>query len=464
MTTFLNAVYSACARHQLIPPDSAVVVAVSGGADSLALLHALHALRDRLGCRLHAATFDHGLRGPASAADVDFVVSFCAALNVPVVTGRAEQPATAEAELRAARYAFLAAAARAAGAQRVAAGHHAGDQAETVLLRLVRGAGSAGLAAMSPAAPLPGSPDLTLIRPLLAITRAEIDAYCAAYGLTPRQDSTNLDTAYARNRLRAEVIPALERINPQAQRALARFAAQAAADHDYLQRALAQTIAPHISREPGRIRLERAAFRDLHPALRWRFVHWAARELNSAAEVSFDQVEAACALALARHTGAAAALPGGLRLRLDYAHVVIELAAAPHPAPACPLLEPGAAVPVAIPGSTPLPGGWLLRAELGLCGDHTLHLPAGAHAVIRTRLPGDRFAPLGLGGHRQKLKQWLNDRRIPRRLRDYLPLLVVDGQIAAVCAPVWAASAQFAQPGPATEPVSFALVAPSHKP
>ena len=464
MTTFLDAVYSACARYQLIPPGSAVVVAVSGGADSLALLHALHALRERLGCRLHAATFDHGLRGSASAADVDFVASFCAALNVPVVTGRAEQPAAAEAELRAARYAFLAAAARAAGAQRVAAGHHAGDQAETVLLRLVRGTGSAGLTAMSPAAPLPGSPDLTLIRPLLALTRAEIDAYCAAQGLTPRQDSTNLDTAYARNRLRVEVIPALERINPQAQRALTRFAAQAAADHDYLQRALAQTIAPHISREPGRISLERAAFRSLHPALRWRFVYWAARELNSSAEVGFNQVEAACALALAKHTGAAATLAGGLRLRLDYAHVVVELAAAPHPALACPLLEPGAVVPVAIPGSTPLPGGWLLHAELGLCGDHTLHLPAGAQAVIRTRFPGDRFAPPSLGGRRQKLKQWLNDRRIPRRLRDHLPLLVVDGLVAAVCAPVWVTSAQFVQPGPARQPVGFALVAPSHKP
>lgn len=462
--TFLDAVYRACTRHQLIPSGGAVVVAVSGGADSLALLHALHALRDRLGCRLHAATFDHGLRGPASAADVDFVVSICAALGVPVVTGRAEQPAAAEAELRAARYAFLAAAARATAAQRVAAGHHAGDQAETVLLRLVRGAGSAGLAAMLPAAPLPGSPDLTLIRPLLAVTRAEIDAYCAAQGLTPRQDSTNQDTAYARNRIRAEVMPALERINPQAERALARFAIQAAAEHDYLQQALAQVIAPHIDREPGRIKLERAAFRALHPALRWRFVHWAARELNQAAEVGFDQIEAACALAFTKHTSAVAELAGGLLLRLDYAHVVVELANAPHPAPAYPLLEPGTAVPVTVPGDTLLPGGWLLRAELRPCGGDTLYVPPDTHVVIRTRCPGDRFAPPGLGGHRQKLKQWLNDRRIPHRLRDRLPLLVVDGQIAAVCAPIWITSALFAQPDPAAQPISFSLVAPPYKP
>ena len=462
--TLLDAVYSACIRLQLVPPGSAILVAVSGGADSLALLHALHALRSRLDCRLHVATFDHGLRGPASAADVDFVVSICAALDIPVTAGRADQPATSEAALRAARYDFLAGAARAAGAQRVATGHHASDQAETVLLRLVRGAGSAGLAAMLPLAPLPGHPDLTLIRPLLAVTRADINTYCAAQGLVPRQDSTNQDLTYTRNRLRAEVIPLLERINPQAQRALARFAAQSGAESDYMERQLAQTIAPHVIREAGRISLERAVFAALHPALQRRFVYWAARQLDSAAEVAFEHIEAACALALSAHTGATAVLPAGLRLRLDYTHVVIEVAGAPYPTPSLPLLEPGAVIPAAVPGRTLLPGGWALRAALEAGSGSPLYLSAGVRVSVRTRRPGDRFAPPGLGGHTQKLKQWLNDRKIPRHLRDQLPLLDADGDIAAVIAPRWVVSARFAASGPDKQAFWFELEPDKNEP
>jgi tRNA(Ile)-lysidine synthase len=462
MTAFPDVVYSACVRRQLIPPGSMVLLAVSGGADSLALLYALHTLRARLDCRLHAATFDHGARGAASAADAAFVAGVCAALDIPVITGRAQRPAASEAGLRAARYAFLADAARAAGAQRIATGHHAGDQAETVLLRLARGAGSAGLAAMAPLAPLPGQPDLLLIRPLLGIPRADIDAYCAQLGLAPRHDHTNDDATYARNRLRLEVIPALERINPQTQRALARFAAQSAAENDYLQQQLMQAIAPHLHRETGRIRLERAAFQALHPALRWRFVHWAAHQLNSAAEVSFEHVEAACDLALTAHTGAVATLPGGLRLRLDYAHLVVELAAAPQPTPDFPLLTPGAVITLTIPGVTPLPGGWALHAALTPTGT-LLHLPGSARVTLRTRRPGDRFAPPGLNGHTQKLKQWLNDQKIPRHLRDQFPLLAADDTVAAVSAPTWVISAHFASPGPATQAIWLRWEAPPGK-
>src|SRR5690606_722014 len=156
-------------------------------------LHILAALRAAIGFTLYAATLDHGLRGAASAADAQFVVETARVWGIPARRGNADVPALAarqsggiEAAARAARYDFLASVAREVGADRIAVAHHADDQVETVLLHLLRGAGIGGLRGMAWIAPTPGSPDLLLIRPLLGVTRAEIDTYCREYGIQPR--------------------------------------------------------------------------------------------------------------------------------------------------------------------------------------------------------------------------------------------------------------------------------------
>jgi tRNA(Ile)-lysidine synthase len=219
-----------------------IAVAVSGGADSLAALHALRVLARPRGWRLAVATVDHGLR-PESAADADFVVEHATALGLPVAA-RALDPAELlaarrehglEGAARAARYAALDAAADQLGCRWIATGHTQDDQAETVLLQLLRGAGPDGLAAM---APVSGR----LLRPLLGATRAQTRACCEALGLPWREDPSNADEDLLRNAVRARVLPLLESLRPGAVSTLARAAELARAEREWAEQAAATTL------------------------------------------------------------------------------------------------------------------------------------------------------------------------------------------------------------------------------
>jgi tRNA(Ile)-lysidine synthase len=214
MPTLPRLVLRAVRDFDLWRGGEAVLCAVSGGPDSTALLAALLELPSAFRPRVTAAHLDHGLR-EAAAQDEEAVRALCAHLGVPLSCGRAEPPprgASLEAAAREARYAFLARAARAAAAPVVAVGHQRQDRAETVLLRLGRGAGSRGLSGIRPLAPLPGAgPGLRLVRPLWGCDRTAVLEYLGARGLPWRQDESNADLARPRNRVRAEVLPALER-------------------------------------------------------------------------------------------------------------------------------------------------------------------------------------------------------------------------------------------------------------
>ncbi len=244
-------------RHGLLAAGEMIVVGVSGGPDSLCLLHLLRRLAPELALRLHVAHLNHGLRGPEADEDAEFVAELAACWGLPVTIGRADVAALAaqpgrslEEAARLVRYAFLAEVADATGATTIAVGHNADDQAETVLMHFLRGSGVAGLRGMLPRAPLsdyrlgepaapriPASPRL-LVRPLLAIPRADIEAYCAAHSLAPRFDRSNEDTTFYRNRLRHELLPLLATYNPAIGETLARTAAVLAGDHEIVQAAL----------------------------------------------------------------------------------------------------------------------------------------------------------------------------------------------------------------------------------
>jgi tRNA(Ile)-lysidine synthetase-like protein len=439
--------------YHLIPESALLLIGVSGGADSLALAHVLHRSSDSFGFKLHIATLDHQLRGQASADDARFVEHIAASWGIPVTAGQTDVRALAqerhigiEAAARLARYNFLTTIARQIGASRIAVAHHANDQAETVLMHIIRGAGSRGLAGMLWSAPVPGHADLILIRPFLNVTRTQIETYCHENNLQPRHDETNSDTSLLRNRIRLETIPHLERTNQQVIDSLIRMADISALESDYLQEQLEQAIAPHIEAANDRISINRAAFRELHPALRRRFIDWAAQKIGGS-DIGYDHIINAVRLGLEGQVSALAILPGSLRLRVDYERLFIEREDAPLKED-IPLLPPGAEITLTIPGSTRIPGAnWELRTSLNddWLSAGRLAVPEGSRIWLRTRRTGDRFAPLGMNGHTQKIKEWMIDHKIPRALRDRIPLLMVDDQIAAmIVGEKWVISEAFA--------------------
>lgn len=466
-------------RHALCAPGDCVVVGVSGGADSLALLHALLALRERLGIALHVATLDHGLRGAAGAADAEFVRRTALDWGLPVTVGRADAAHVArshrlsvEEAARQVRYTFLLRVARQVGAARIAVGHQRDDQAETVLMHLLRGSGLSGLRGMLPATPLseyhlledaaiacdppldslPATPGAwpVLIRPLLNLSRQEIDGYIAAQGLTPRLDATNQDTTYFRNRLRHEVLPLLETLNPNVREVLARTADVLRADADLVRAAGEAALARALrSATADAVVLDRAAWDGLPLSSKRHIIRAAVWRLRPALrDVTFEHVEQALAVIASGQVGAQATLPGGLALRVGYDTLIISGAGAVEAGDDAPALAGESAGPVFGPDERVeiICGAWVFSARPLLPGDDlpALHadplaaalvVPAGARLRLRARRPGDRFRPRGMGGRSQKLADTLINLRVPAARRDRVPLLVVDDAIAWFVAP-----------------------------
>lgn len=455
-------------QHDLLLPGEGVVVGVSGGPDSLALLHLLLRLREEVRLRLHVAHLHHGARGEDADADADFVADLARRWGLGVTVVRRDVPALARAHAlafeeaaRRVRYAFLAHVAGEVGAAKVAVGHNGDDQAETVLMHLLRGAGPAGLRGMLPATPLAHfrllteiggfalPADLpTLVRPLLSVPRAEVERYCAAQGLGPRFDRSNLDSTYFRNRLRHELIPLLETYSPNVRRRLRRTAEVVAADYALLtrfrRRAWDDTVLETSDRA---VVFELAEWRAQPLALQRAMVREAAYRLRpQVRDFGFVHVENAVRLARSGETGTQATLPGGLALTVGYDRLTV--APADYQAPADePLLPPGWHVSVELPGATPLPDGeWAVEADL--LQEWTLaeveqnpdrwsvHLDAdalGTPLILRTRRPGERFRPQGLGGHAPRLADWMVNAKVPRLQRDRLPLLAAGEEIVWVC-------------------------------
>ena len=428
-------------RHALVAPGGRVLVALSGGPDSVALVHLLLELQisgDLIVAGL--AHFHHQLRGAEADGDEAFCRAMAAALGLPIElggadVGRAARDARRSIEdvARDLRYRFLDDAADRFAADAIAVGHSLDDQAETFLLRLIRGAGSRGLAGILPRAG-------RVIRPLIEITRAELRDYARERGLAWREDSTNHNVAIARNRVRHELIPYLEReFNPGIQGLLAREAALAREDEDHLRDEaidLARTIV--LTTTGGKTEIDAAALRALDSAIASRVARHALTTASGGRFVGYEHVERLLQLAQADE-GAAIDLPGQRAIRRGNLIVL--------GTPSARLRRHGQAAeansfrfPLSIPGEVTLDNqGWVVSAhrldsfegaggfdpargvEVAIAAD-----PVALPLAIRSRRRGDRFRPLGMG-HRKKLQDFLVDRKIPREIRDTLPL-VVDGE------------------------------------
>lgn len=310
-------------RHALIEPGNRVLLAVSGGADSLCLLHSLHLLRRLLRVRLAVVHVDHGLR-PEGAADARYVARAADRLGVPCAVYRVERRpprgASPEAWLRTQRHRLFGHALRDTESDVLATGHTADDQAETVLAAVIRGGGLESVSGMPPRTET-GPPSAPVIRPLLEVTREETRAFCRAIRLRPRRDSMNEDRRYLRAAVRHEAIPALERATGRrVVPALVRTADSLRADADYL-RSLAADAAGEVLDRRGDERLLAAVrLRELPPPVAARVVLGALREMGSSQAPTHAHVETVLDLARGR-PGRRADLAGGLIAVRDRSYV-----------------------------------------------------------------------------------------------------------------------------------------------
>lgn len=433
-------------RHPLLGKNNTLIVAVSGGKDSLTLLHSLNQVKELFEFGLHVVTLDHGLRGEAGEEDAEFVVQTAKQWDLPCTRGKVNvhtiahaQKLSIETAARNARYDFLAEVAHKVGAKCVAVAHHADDQAETVLMHLLRGSGLQGLRGMQFDTSMPNHPELCLIRPLLNVTRAQIDAYCEQHKLEVREDYTNQDVKFFRNQVRLEVLPYLGTINPQFNTALNRLAESVQVDLDFIEVMFDERVRPYIQQGEGRTMIDRAHFNELHSALQRRFVMLALTELNPQATYSNEQVIQAVERAMTGRVGTISQFPMGLRLRVDYQSVVIEKSGIPIPLPSngCYLLK-GTEIDLANPSTIQFldaqGDSWQCVVTQSSENDNCiaqLSIPDSSKIKLRTRKAGDRFKPLGLAGSK-KLKDWMIDKKIPQHLRDNIPLLVVNGEISLI--------------------------------
>ncbi len=457
-------------RHHLVSPGEVIVVGVSGGPDSLCLLHVLYCIRADYRFKLHVAHLHHGIRGNDADKDAGFVRALAADWDLPCSIERVDVPALSrkhgiaiEEAARQARYSFLWRVAQSTASPCVAVGHNADDQAETVLMHWIRGAGLAGLRGMLPVTPLAdyrlvetsnlGSRALNplLVRPLLGVSRSDIEAYCAHHGLEPRFDRSNLDRTYFRNWLRHEVLPLLASHNPNIREVVRRSASVLADDYELLRSIVLEVWARVVCEETREsITFDLAGWRELPVSLQRSIVREAVLRLRrSLRNLGFVHVENAVGVARDGTAGAQATLPRGLALTVGYERLVLGSVDAAPLLPDWPLLATDSGVvPVGSPGSTSLPGSaWRLDIQVVARSD----LPDGwesnsdpwrafvdgrvvcGRLWLKTRQPGDRFQPLGMGGRAVKLSDFLTNQKVPRAVRDRLPLLVTDTHIAWVC-------------------------------
>lgn len=396
MDAFLARLDAATRGPAALPEEARALLAISGGRDSMALLTALAALAPARGWTLAAAHFDHRLRGEAGRLDGELVAEACVRLGLSCFRGEAaeaspHQGASPEAAARASRLAFLAAAARRFGAQCVVTAHHADDQAELVLLRLLRGAGGEGLGGMAAADPFPGAPDLRLLRPFLGFSRAEIATWAAAHGVPFREDETNADLRRPRNHLRHHLLPRLTaEFQPALREVLGRVAAIIGTEADFVAHAAADWLA-----SPGR-----RVFADLHVAVQRAVLRRQLLAAGVAAE--FALVER-----LRREPGRPVNAPAGRRFRRDASGQVEEVHSPPPFLPASLRVDPAAEGTVDFAG--------LQLAWRPATGDEPLRIRPAVleHGwQLRGWQPGDRFHLPGLP-RPAKLQDIFVNRKVP---------------------------------------------------
>ncbi len=441
-TGLISKIRKCCHAHRMFEPGDTVAAAVSGGPDSVAMLHGLLEMKDELGISISVAHLDHGFR-EESAAEARFVGRMAESLGLPFYTEKARLKERFEglsvnrqAKAREARYEFLERAAIALKAGKIAIAHTADDQAETVLMRLIRGSGTQGIAAIPPIRE-------RIVRPLIYATRSEVEDYLAGKNIESVSDPSNLKKVYLRNHIRLELMPALRAYNPRITEALSKMAELLRADEEFLETCAGESFESIAARHsPEYIALDLGGFEKLPEAIKRRVLRLAVEEIKGDTfGLSYEHVLNAVNEISEGHTGRGIDIPGGLRVEKNYRKILVHI---PHEEPpfscSLPTPEAGVSSSAEIPGlglkieaeALPETAAW---AQIIASDDkNTALFDAGRLAgplTIRNRRPGDFFYPAGMEG-RKKLKEYFMDLKLPRALRSRVPLLECGGEIAWV--------------------------------
>ncbi|MBS3975659.1 MAG: tRNA lysidine(34) synthetase TilS [Syntrophomonadaceae bacterium] len=417
-------------KYRLLEPHDGVLVAVSGGPDSVALLHALQCLTEEFPLTLWAAHLNHGLRGREAEEDAEFVSHLAKEWGIPAVIEKinvknltGKKGLSVQEAARQARYRFLRRVASQRGLAKIAVGHHANDQAETILLNFLRGSGTSGLKGMLPLSQ-------GVIRPLLQITRKEIEEYCRQHGLPSREDSSNLKTDYQRNRVRQHLLPELERYNPRILDTINRMSKVLREEDELLEQVCSMSIAPLVISTGEGIKIPVREFNLLPAAIQGRGIRQCYAALTGSKEgLAFTHVEGALELARGERKKGIT-FPCGVAILRQKDWLLLRLSVSKR--------QPEHfAIEVAIPGDTPLAGqnllvrtrveekrGFLLRFSPGtLTNQCVLDWDKVSGPVfVRLRKQGDRFFPLGAPGFKS-LKEFFIDQKVPKEKRDLVPII-----------------------------------------
>ena len=390
----LNKLRSFIRRQKLFAPGDSVTCAVSGGADSVALLFGLYLLRDEMDFQLCAAHFNHHLRGEESDRDEAFVREFCDRYEISLTVGHGTivpGKKGLEAAARDARYAFLR-----SFPGKIATAHTADDNAETVLMHLVRGTGLKGLGGI---APVNGN----VIRPMLTVTRQDVESFCDEWCLSYITDSSNEGDAFLRNRLRHHVMPLLKQENPLLAENVSAMALRLRQDEEYLS-ARAESASMDVD-----------SLRSMHPAVRSRCLERFLKE-SGVREPEAPHIAQAEALIFTDKPSAFARFPGGVTIGRNYGILEVRRENTP--------LVP---VTLQVPGTTLWGDYRITVTETDAKGPWTVY-PMGP-VTVRSRQTGDRIR---LAGGTKSLKKLLIDRKIPAARRDRIPVICDEGGVLAV--------------------------------
>lgn len=445
---FFDRVLTTVRTHGLVEQNDAVLLGVSGGPDSMALLHTFDAICMEFGLKLGVAHLNHGLRGDDAKRDADFVAQAANRYGIAFYGGsrdvlelKRRKRLSLEEAARIARYDFLETCARQNDYQKIATGHQADDNAELVLMNFLRGAGSRGLAGIPHIRP---SPDgrVAIIRPLLDLTRSEIEQFMAASGLTAVDDRTNLDPHHTRNRIRHQLIPLLKKdYNQNLVETLNRSAAIFRAEEKWAEKAAAARFAECLIKSaPGKMVLAIGSLCQSDLALRRRVVRLAAgKAKGSKRKLTLQHIDAVLALTQTTADQKEVHLPDGLQIRCENDRLIFCTTAADHPASVGASLfyeyqmagpgiqkipEAAAVLKVSAVSLKEVPAWPKLDATCAYIDADTIRFPL----TVRNFIAGDRFRPLGMSGS-QKVKEFFINHKVPASQRRICPLVVDRGSI-----------------------------------